>query len=295
MNQFFKFATVGFSVILTMHLFSCSKDNDNPDQPNTNDVTVTIGFQNAPSQYFGGPTSYGANLYDGAEGQITSGYLAPLGHGKYAQFSINYGLNYNANFEMSWCYTLYNGGIALSDFHDMETDTYLNQLSVYDTTSPSGGKFAVANGLADLANPLQSKYAAFEGCGRVYITDENGYTVKNGMNKVTGEDEEGWFKSVWINNTTYTFSVIKNGNAFGTTPLKDKKGWFKVQFIAFEDDDENDLPVGMVEAYLANFDENLNIGYTGIIDEWIKVDLSPLPKASILVINFAGIDNDPIY
>lgn len=290
-----KFLTLGLSTIIISLSGACSDEKDNPDIPNSKAITTILGFKNVPKQYFGGPTSYGANLYEGAVGQITTGYLAPLGYEKYAQFSINYGFNYDAEFNSKYCYTFYNGGIALSDYHDMDDNSYLNQLSVYNPSSPSEGSFVVSNGFADIPDIMNAKYSDFDGCGRIYITDVNGYSVKSRQNQVSGEDEDGWFKSVWINNTTYTFKVIENGNTFGVKPLEDQKGWFKVQFIAFEDAEANDQPLGYTEAYLANFDESLKIGYTGIIDEWIKVDLSMLPKASILVINFAGSDIDPIY
>lgn len=293
MKNFNKFLIFGFSLFLVQAFTACSDDDDQLSNPNENSTTITLGFENVDSKYFGGPTSYGANLYEGASDQITTGYLAPLDFGKYAQFSINYGYNYNAQFNMAWCYTLYNGGLALSYFHDMEDASYNNQLSVYDSTSPSKGNFIVATGSSSIIDPSLAKYSDYEGCGKVYITDATGYTVKNpGQDtQVSGNDEDAYFKSVYLNNTTYTYKVIENGDGFTSESLEKQKGWFKVQFIAFDDDDPNEKPLGYVEAYLANFDESLNIGYMGIIDEWIKVDLSSLPECSILVINFVGSDS----
>lgn len=300
MNKIFKFTILGFSAILSASMVSCSDKDDNPDNPNDKDyVTTTVGFKDAPSQYFGGPTSYGANLYAGAENQITTGYLAKVYSDTYAQFSINYGYNYNADFVLDWCYTFYNGGLALSNYHDMTEATYLNQLSVYSNYSPSGDNFVVANGSSAVTNPGNAKYSDYEGCAHVYLTDASGYSVKN--NILSGEDEEGFFKSLYINNTTYTYLTMKEGNDY-CAPLNEKnEGWFKVQFIAFEDDDANQKPVGYTEMYLANFKKDQADGYIGIIDEWTKVDLSMLPEASILVINFVGSDmgdyglNTPAY
>lgn len=302
MKKLFKFVLPAFSLMLLPALTACSDDDKDKDDDKS--TTVTVGFASASADLFGGPTAQGTNLYLGSEYEIEKGYIYPLGFGKYAQFAVNYGFGYSADFTMSgWGYSFSNGGMALSYWHDMEGATYTNQLSVYDTTSPSGGNFVVANGSSSVTDPSKATYSDYSGCAKVYITDSNGYGVaKIGTEAtVSGEDEDGWFESVYLNNTTYTYLCMKNGDGFGGAPLEDQKGWFKVQFIAFDDDDANEKPLGYVEAYLANFDESLNIGYTGIIDEWIKVDLSSLPECSILVVNFVGSDtgeyglNTPAY
>ena len=284
MKKNFKLIVAGLCLVMVPVATGCSKD----DEPDDMYVTKTIGFQNVPSTLIGGPTSYGANLYDGATGQITTGYLAPVDNYTYAQFSINYGYNYNASFQMADCYTFYNGGLAVSNWHDMSVATFENQLSVYSTTSPSGGNFVVTNGFSNVSNPRNAKYSDYEGCGKVYLTDATGYRLVD--NKITGEDKEGYFKSVYINNTTYAFLNMRDGNAYSEPLSEANEGWFKVQFIAFEDDDANDAPLGYTEAYLANFKKGQADGYMGIIDEWMQVDLSSLPKCSILVINFVGSD-----
>lgn len=312
MEKFFKFSALAFGAFIAVSLQGCKNNDDNPeypDQPDESYITTTIGFENASSIYIGGPTSYGDNLYPGSDNQITTGYITKVYEDTYIQFPINYGYNYDESYNMSWCYTFYNGGIAVSDFHDMEDASYMNQLSVYNTSSPSGGRFTVANGYAYdeeyklINDPLKANYSDFNGCAHVYLTDSKGYSVKNpGTDEnVSGEEEEGWFNSVWITNTTYAFYSILNGNGFNTPLNEENKGWFKVQFIAFKDDDPTGKAVGFTEAYLANFDPEQADGYLGIIDEWIKVDLSMLPKASILVINFTGSDtgdyglNTPAY
>lgn len=295
MKYFSQFCALTLS--LTFLLGSCSKDepNDNGKQ----EVTTTINFQNAPSDLFAS-SAYGENLYDGT---ISKGFIAQIYDNVYAQFPVNYGYNYNADFNLSWCYTLYNGGFGLSDYHDMTGDTYLNQLSVYNESSPSGGKFIVANGSSQVEDPKVAKYSDYDGCAKVYITDKEGF----GVNKlgeegtVSGEEKDAWFKSVWITNTTYTFLTMKNGNPYCSALNEGNEGWYKVQFIAFEDNDPNDKPLGFTEAYLANFKKGQADGYIGIIEEWIKVDLSMLPECSILVVNFVGSDsgewglNTPAY
>lgn len=290
MKTFFKISTLSFLALSTASFFSCSKDNDNFEGSGDSLFTTTVGFEKAPENLFG-DSAYGNNLYDG---KISKGFITHIYGDIYAQFPVNYGYNYNSDFNLEWCYTLYNGGFALSKYHDMSGDTYLNQLSVYDESSPSGGNFVVANGSSTASEPLKSVYADYDGCARVYLTDAKGYGVAQpGIDKrVTGVAEEGYFKSVWINNTTYGFLTMKNGNDFATALNKENQGWFKIQFIAFDDDDPDDSPKGFTEAYLANFKEGQADDYIGIIEEWIKVDLSMLPECSILVINFVGSENN---
>lgn len=286
---------LGATVVFSGTFVSCS-DDDDPDykKPGEDYQTVTIGFKNAEKSLFGGPTSYGANLYYGANDQVTTGYLTQIYGDTYAQFSINYGQTFDNAFNPVWGYSYYEGGLALSNWHDMTVASYENQLSVYDTTSPSGGNFVVANGYSSVTNPANATLADYAGCAKVYITDSQGYTVKNPgaeNSAVSGNDKEAYFESVYINNTTYTYLTMLNGGPYASALNSSNKGWFKVQFIAFEDNDPTDKPVGYVEAYLANFDESLAGGYEGIVNEWIQVDLSSLPETSILVINFVGSDS----
>ena len=298
MKKTYKFALMGFTAFLSASMVSCS-DKDHPDEPDEDAVTKVIGFKDAPSDLFGS-SAYGENLYNG---EVSKGYLVNIHDEIFAQFPINYGYNYDASFNMSWCYTFYNGGFALSNFHDMTEASYTNQLSVYNTSSPSGGNFIVAFGNSDITDPSRAKYSDYEGCAHVYLTDKKGYGVsKVGQeSQVSGEDEEGWFRSVYINNTTYGFLTMKNGDAYASALNEENEGWFKVQFIAFDDDNPNGVPMGYTEAYLANFKKGQADGYIGIIDEWIKVDLSSLPESSILVVNFVGSDtgewglNTPAY
>lgn len=284
MKQLFKISAIAFMSITSVVLSGCSDDDKEPKDR----VTTTIGFQNAPSSLFAN-NEYGNNYYDGS---VSTGFLTQIYGDTYAQFPLNYGYNYDASFNQAWCFTLYNGGFALSNYHNMTDPTYQNQMSVYNTSSPSGGNFLIATGNANVSDPSSATLDDYEGCARVYITDATGYSVKNvgQPGQLTGDDEEAWFESVAITNTTYTYLTMLNGDAFASPLNEENKGWFKVQFIAFDDDDANEKPLGYVDVYLANFDKNLAGGYTGIVDEWIDVDLSSLPKCSVLVINFLGSD-----
>ncbi|MCH5223685.1 MAG: DUF4465 domain-containing protein [Muribaculaceae bacterium] len=292
MKNYFKFFLPCMLLTMAFGLSGCSDDDDNPidNFPEWHDVTVE--FKDVPDNLIAS-NAYGSNLYYGAQDQITTGYIPKLDWGKYIQFPINYGSTFDADFNSVWGYSYYNGGLAVSKYHDMETASYENQLSVYDTTSPSGGNFLVAYGASMATDPDKAKYSDYNECAHIYITDSKGFTVSDpgtAGSFVSGEEFEAYFKSVWINNTTYTYLTMLNGNPYSSALNEENKGWFKVQFIAFDDDDPDSKPLGYVEAYLANFDEKLADGYTGIIEEWIEVDLSPLPYASILVINFAGSD-----
>lgn len=298
MKYLFKSIPFGICVALMPYFTACSDDSD--ENPKEETKSVIVGFQNVPQSIIGGPSAYGANLYDGS---VSKGYLAQLDDTTFAQFPINYGYNYNADFNLTWCYTYYNGGLAVSNWHDMTVNSYENQLSVYNSYSPSGENFIVAFGSSNVVNPANAKLSHYDGCGRVYITDKNGYGVSEpGKDTaVTGVAKKAYFKSVYINNTTFDYLTILNGNSYASALNKENKGWFKVQFIVFESNDPEEYPIGSVEAYLANFDPSLADGYMGIIDEWMQVDLSSLPKASVLVINFVGSDcgeyglNTPTY
>lgn len=291
MNKLNYLKAFGCGTLITILLTACSDKKDEPDSPAL--PTFNVGFKDVPSQFFASDAA-GSNLYYGAENQITTGYIKKLSKDCYIQFPINYGLTFDDNFNSVWGYSFYQGGLVVSKYHDMTNDTYANQLSVYDSTSPSGGNFLVAYGASLITDPSKATLSDYADCGRIYITNEKGYSVndlESGENYVSGKENYAYFKSVWINNTTYTYLTMKNGNPFAAALNSENKGWFKVQFIAFNENGKDARPIDYTEAYLANFDEKLAGGYTGIIDEWIKVDLSVLSKeTSILVINFVGSD-----
>ena len=288
---------------MTISMSSCSNNEPDKERPNGKYNTTTISFSNVPAYLIGGPTPQGANLYYGAQDQITTGYLAQVYGDTYVQFPVNYGYTYDADYNPVWGYSFFNGGLAVSNWHDMEDSSFENQLSVYNVSSPSGGNFVVATGSSDVIDISKARLSDFSGCPKIYITDAQGYSVKNpGTDTtVTGDDEDAFFDSVYINNTTYTFMAMKNGNNYANALNEENEGWFKVQFIAFDDNEPNEKPCGYTEAYLANFKKGQADDYIGIIDTWTKVDLSSLPECSILVINFVGSDmgeyglNTPTY
>lgn len=306
-----KYIAIAGSLLLISGLFSCSKEDDPGGGGGGHHdwASDVVDFENVPEVLIGGPTAYGENLYYGYPDQITTGYVFGY-ESLIVQFPVNYGLTFDTEGNQVWGYSFFNGGVTVSNWHDMEDASYNNQLSVYCPDSPQEGNFLVATGVSKITDPNIGVYSDYDPCGHIYLSNKDGYTVKNPGepgSAVSGEPpihKESYFASVDVANTTYTYLTMKNGNAFAEPFDTDNKGWFKVQFIAFENDDPNGKPVGYVEKYLANFDYELTqeSGLNRKIqDNWQRVDLSSLPLATILVINFVGSDmneyglNTPAY
>lgn len=246
---------------------------------------------------------YGANLYTASadENQVTTGYLTQIGEsGTYIQFPINY-LKQEWVSGQPWEYEFWNGGFAISNFHNMTQGDYQNQCSVYwPNGGHSGSNFAVAFGYSDSYNDSQTTY---DKCAKIYLTDANGYKVKTENTPVEGTPKYGKFNSVWVCNTTYAYLVMKDGNSFTQGSLQKQNGWFKVVFVAL---DATGKSTGRkVEYYLANFDSSKNTesGLTNKIRTgWNQVNLSDLGDSVCTVaINFEGSDsstyglNTPAY
>lgn len=298
---------LGTSCILATFAFSLAGCSDKEDEPKSNYVYYQSDLwkEFSLNHILVPENSYGPRLYNGTDWQITEGPRLNLYDNKvYAQFPVNYGETYNNYNQQVWAYSFYLGGMALSKYFDMEDDSYYNQLSVYDTTSPSGGIFMVSNGSSEITDPSNATLSDYAKCGHIYITDLNGYAITEygKPNSYTyGVERKAFLESVWINNTTYTYLTMKNGNEFASALNKENQGWFKVQFITFDHNDPNSKPTGWKEFYLANFDENNADGWTGIVDKWVNIDLSSLPECSIIIVNFVGSDmglyglNTPAY
>lgn len=281
---------------LSITLFtSCSSDNK-PDEPTSKFYTEVINFDDAPADVVASD-AYGANLYSAYEGgkQVTAGYIREIGNtGTFIQCPINFRPGLDPS--MPWSYEFWNGGIALSKYHDTEGADYKNQCSVYGSGAHSGQIFAVATGYTGEAG-------AYDSCAKIYFTDAKGYQPAGKDQPVTGTAKHGKFNSVWISNTTYTYLTMKNGNAYTAGSLEDQKGWFKVVFIALNAAGE---PTGKkVEYYLANYDaaKNAESGLTNQIRTgWNQINLSDLGESVCSVaINFEGSDtgdyglNTPAY
>ena len=309
MRNFYKIATMASVAVAVTVFTGCSSDDDpflsyedSVIQTRTmNSANVIINFDNAPADVMASD-QYGNNLYTTSAGgaQVTTGYITQIGESDtYIQFPINY-LPQEWETGQPWKYEFWNGGFAVSDFTNMTQGDYQNQCSVYNENGGhNGGNFAVAFGYSDSYNDSQTTY---DKCAKIYLTDSIGYRVTMPNQPVMGEARSGKFNSLWVCNTTYTYIVMRDGNAFttGGKSLKDQGGWFKVIFIGF---DENNNKTGQVDYYLANFDSTQPTILNGILEGWHKITLGDKlgENVSRMVINFEGSDsgayglNTPAY
>lgn len=312
MKKNLKFLAMAVVAMAAAVFTGCSSDDDflapyEESAIQTRAISSTnalINFDNVPSSVMASD-QYGNNLYSAtANGkQVTTGYITQIGQtGTYIQFPINY-TPQEWEPEQPWRYEYWNGGFAISNFHNMTQGDYQNQCSVYWSNGGHSGKnFAVAFGYSDSYNDSQTTY---DKCAKIYLTDADGYRVDQSEPKspVTGVAKYGKFNSVWVCNTTYAYLVMKDGNSFTQGSLQKQNGWFKVVFVAL---DAKGQPTGKkVEYYLANFDSSKNTesGLTNQIRMgWNQVDLSGLGDSVCTVaINFEGSDsstyglNTPAY
>lgn len=243
--------------------------------------TATLDFESVETKYLAGQTSYGANLYNAEkdhteyEGDQFISYTDPatglvIGINDYEDTYIS----------MSTYKSFYGGGLAISQWNEMTTGTYLNQCSVYykDASTGKGGAegsstFAVAYGYDD---------------GSAYGRDNRAILRFDGA-------AEAVINSLWVCNTTYTCLSMKNGDSFSEPLTYDNKGYFRVTFTGV---DAAGAETGTVEHYLADF---RTASAPGLAEGWQKVDLSSLGSVHKVVINFEGSDvgqyglNTPAY
>lgn len=132
-----------------------------------------------------------------------------------------------------------NGGFCVSNQTDTITAGFSNQYSVFNTGGSNGSeKFAV-----------------------VYYSS---YAPEN--SRFTFEKRPSRVKSLKVNNSTYVYLTIKNGDDF-TTALG-ANDWFKVVFEGYFEAKST----GKVEFYLADFRNGLNY----ICKDWTNVNLTAL-------------------
>lgn len=244
--------------------------------------SVTLDFESVDAKYLAGQTSYGANLYN-----------AELDHTEFegdqflsyhdAETDIVFGINeyYDQWYTFKTYTSFFGGGMAVSQWNDMTTGSYLNQCSVYysDETTGKGGvdgssTFAVVYGYDD-----GSEFSADSRPSFRFNTD--GY--------------EAVISSLYVCNTTYTYLCMKDGNGFSTPLSYDNNDYFIVTFTGI---DAAGVETGTVEHYLADLRTE---SAPGIVEGWQKVDLSSLGNVHKVIINFKGSDvgdyglNTPAY
>ncbi|MCR5569096.1 MAG: DUF4465 domain-containing protein [Paludibacteraceae bacterium] len=105
-------------------------------------------------------------------------------------------------------------------------------------------------------------------------------------------EKETSLKTVYVNNSTYTYKVIRDGNAY-SEKFADGS-WFSVTFTGY---DATDKKVGEQTFYLADYRN----GKKYICKDWTAVDLSALKGVKKVVLTYDGSDkgsyglNTPTY
>ena len=202
--------------IVALLLSGCSKD-ENPTV-----VYYLIDFEGESVLPYVATENSGSGVFDGGYFDESSGLKMP------ASVNSDWG---------SW------SGVAISQFNDMDTEGWTNQLSVYYKNAASG-------------------FGGYGGSKTFAVVNEGEMSFENGVTECT-------FDHFWVTNSTYSVLSMRNGDAFAK---KFETGdWFKLVINAF---DKNDNPTGKaVEFYLADF---RTADSPGIITEWTKIDLTPL-------------------
>lgn len=156
-----------------------------------------------------------------------------------------------------------NGGFYFSSNTDKQTRGYLNEYSVY------------ADGGADNSKQFAVLY----------------YSAWSAQNSRIQFDKAVSPKSVSLNNSTYTYWSLKEGDAIAKACADGD--WFKVTIIGQNGDTRTDS----IDFYLADFRD----GKTFICDTWTVIDLSSLGVVTDLYFTFDGTDqgdwglNTPAY
>ena len=202
--------------IVALLVSGCSKEE------NSNTVHYLIDFEGSSVLPYVATENSGLGVFDGGFLDEGSGLKMP------ASVNPDWG---------SW------SGIAISQFNDMTTEGYGNQLSVYYKDTGSG-------------------FGGYRGSKTFAVVNEGEMSFQDGVTECT-------FDHFWVTNSTYAVLSMMNGDAFAK---KFGSGdWFKLTIRAFN---KNDNPTGTsVEFYLADFRTDAS---PGIITEWTKVDLTPL-------------------
>ena len=195
MKKNLKFLAMAVVAMAAAVFTGCSSDDDflapyEESAIQTRAISSTnalINFDNVPSSVMASD-QYGNNLYSAtANGkQVTTGYITQIGQtGTYIQFPINY-LEQEWVSGQPWEYEFWNGGFAISNFHNLTQGDYENQCSVYDKNGGHSGKnFAVAFGYSDSYNDAGATY---DKCAKIYLTNATGYKVEIPKKPVKGTE-----------------------------------------------------------------------------------------------------------
>lgn len=278
---------------------SCSKQNDLPATqaeavPTAEKLakalatTYTITFEGISRSYMADTSSYGDNTYSSYGGTQIAPYVHSPSNLRFAikgaggASPVNY----------------WDGGFVVSDWNYKSNIpgktgdwwySYLNQCSVYSGTH--GAKNGGYGG--------SSNFAVMFGYVDFYNTS---YATRPTLNFTTGS---GVVEGMYVCLSSYTYGVIQNGNAFGSsgvaTPLKDiANGTGYLKLLAYGFNGSTATNGGApVTIYLARYVNHLPV--SGPLTAWTYFDLSALGTVTRVEFNMEGNDsgtyglNTPAY
>lgn len=229
----------------------------------TYDLQV-VDFEDADEGYLAADKS-GSNYYD-------SSYFGYMDEATGLFFSVNPGSSED--------YKMWNGGLFISQFNDMQTAGSGNQCSVYYSDESTGFGGHRGSQTFCLSYGYQDEFSYSDGRPSLYFEDE---------------DKEAVFDHVWVTNATYTAISMQTGDQFAKKFSYENKDWMKITATGFKADGSQS---STVELYLADFRTETS---GGIVTEWTKLDLSSLGSVNKIVFNVESSDvgdwgmNTPAY
>ena len=288
MKKNFRLMAMAVAAMAAVTFSACNADDDFFAEPlhdeaapdtrtNVGSEWVTATFDDVSSDQLAGPTSYGANLYDGYTGSNPTRFTTYTDRAD-RLFNIVYGLNEDG---YGGTYNYWNGGIAVSNWNIRSNVdghsgdwwySYQNQCSVYNTASVdnanenaghSGSNFGVVYGYTDT-------YSGFIACAQMSLAN----------------NAERKFDRMYVCNSSYAYGVIVNGNSFTQGSLPSKNGWFKLVVHGYKTGAT--APVATDEIYLADYRNESNVCLT----EWTLFDLTNIKKQAVNRIEFDFVGSD---
>lgn len=242
-----------FLLMATSITMFTSCDDDDDNNEESKEEIVTSTFEDVTL----GETGYwnGSDLSGELKQEDSYGSTVSNYYGSFSSSAVNFNNLYTSEWA-SWT------GFACSSLNDMTTAGYENQYSVYDKNGGVSGsaQFAVA------------------------FSDNATFKFPDNVQKK--------LKSVMVNNCTYAYLSIANGN----NPAKkfEDNDYFNVTFTGYN---ASNTATGSVTFYLADFRN----GKRYICDSWTNVNLTRLGSVHSVVITFGSSDvgdygiNTPTY
>ncbi len=228
----------------------------------------TLDFESVPEADLAGPTSYGDNLYSFTGYEQFISYTDPT-------TGLKFGLN---NGSSTWepdpvqSYEYWYGGIAASQWNDMDQEGYGNQCSVYyeDPVTGYGGHngsktFAVSFGYSDFYNGQ--------------------FDIQLPYIELADRYDEAIFDNFWVTNNTYAVLSMMYGDGFAKKFSYTDRDWFLLTIIGY---DVDGFEVDRIEEYLADFRTE---DAPGILTTWKNVDLSSLGYVHRISFNLSSSDS----